>query len=247
MITQPVTISLETYTTILEKEGLGEPHTTLAGAEAWYPEDAARERDVRVLHELRQQGLAVGNRVSEDFYDVLVTMQRPAVEYYTYYRPPDGGRANARTARIGRDAILITLAGTSVRVEPIPREQLGVRLAAALPETPAARVQAINCDGADVLALAEDKPLPSGATASEAKRMKRWLDLQRHTVGQLFAAIRDGQGPATVTKAPLSCWIDTDSGRMLLCPGTNGWYTLRAGDLMSIANHLSDLEQRLRT
>ncbi|SNR36107.1 EspG family protein [Haloechinothrix alba] len=246
MITRPVTISLETYSTLLDKENLGEAHTTLLGGVMWYPPDAARERDVRVLGELREQGLVDGTRVSEAFYDTLVTMQRPTVEYYTYFGEPGTERRSVRSAVLGREAVLVHADNRRIDIEPIPGEQLGVRLVSALPDTPAAQTKSINCDGADLLALADGKSLPSGPSANDAKRMKRWLEEERSNAGQLFVGVRDQQGTRRVNKAPVPCWIDTGSGRLLLTPGANGWYTLRSGDTPTVATQLSELEQRLR-
>ncbi|MBA0127607.1 ESX secretion-associated protein EspG [Haloechinothrix sp. YIM 98757] len=246
MIRQPVTISLETYTTLLDKENLGEPHTTLLGGELWYPPELARERDVRMLHELREQGLTSGNRISEDFYDTLALVQRPAVEYYTFYTAAEGGQWTARTAMTGRDALLITKDGTTIRLEPIPHEQLGVRLAVALPDTPAAQLKSITCSVDELEALQAGKSLPSGPSASDAKRMQRWLDMERQYAGQLYAAIRDGTNRRRATTAPMPCWIDTESGRLLLAPDDSGWCTLTGCDTMAIAEKLSTLEEALR-
>ncbi|MDV6011126.1 ESX secretion-associated protein EspG [Haloechinothrix sp. LS1_15] len=246
MITKPITISLETYTTLLDKENLGEPHPTLVGGELWYPPELARERDVRILHELREQGLTSGNRVSEDFHDTLRLVQRPAVEYYTFAVSPEGDQWTARTAMIGRDALLITKHGADIHLEPIPHEQLGVRLAAALPETPPAQLKSITCSVAELEALQAGKSLPPGPSSSDAKRMQRWLDLERQSAGQLYAAIRDGMNRRHTTTAPMPCWIDTESGRLLLTPDGSGWCTLTGGDTMSIAQKLSALEEKLR-
>lgn len=245
MIRQPVTISVETYTTILDKEGLGEPHPTLVGGSRWYSPDEARLRDVRVLDELREQGLASGTGLSEDFHEALITMQRATVEYYTI-ASIDGGARTIRTARHGRDAVLVSSRDQSIEISPIPVEQMGVRVAATLPETPAARVHSMSCDPADLDAAAGDKALGSDPSSRDAKRMKRFLDQERTSAGQFYAAIRGGDARRRSTRSPVPFWFDTETGRALLSPGTNGWLTLIGADLMTIAGKLTELENALR-
>ncbi|SNR48713.1 EspG family protein [Haloechinothrix alba] len=246
MISRPVTISLETYSTLLDKENLGEAHTTLLGGAMWYPPDAARERDVRVLGELREQGLVDGTRVSEAFYDTLVTMQRPTVEYYTI-ASIDEQTVTIRAAAHGRDTVLVTSRGQDIEIEPIPVEQMGARVAAALPATPAARVHSMSCDPADLTAAQKDQAFGSDASSRDAKRMKRVLEQERTHAGQLYAAVRDGYGGGNVTTTPVPCWFDTvESGRVLLSETTGGWVTLLGADVMTIANKFGELETTLR-
>ncbi|MDV6012560.1 ESX secretion-associated protein EspG [Haloechinothrix sp. LS1_15] len=246
MITRPVTISLETYATLLDKENLGDPHTTLVGGSRWYPPEVRQQRDVRVLRELTDQGLTSGNRASDDFRDTLVTMQRPAVEYYTI-ASIDGTTTTIRAAAHGRDALLITSHGEQIEIAPIPAEQMGARLAAALPTVPAARVHSMSCDPADLDAAEKGEAFGSDASSRDAKRMKRFLDQDRSAAGQLYAAIRDGHGRRYVNRTPVPFWLDTtEAGRALLSPTEGGWITLIGADVMTIANKLSELENSLR-
>lgn len=247
MISDEVSISMETYTTLLEKENLGEPHSTLVAATLWYPPELQHQRDVRVLGELRSQGLIAGNRIRDDFMAVLSVMQRPSVEYYTFYsNVDDKQQRTVRAAAVGRDAILVRYAGEDITITPVPAEQLGIRLAVALPETPAAQVHSMSCDNADLEAILKDKSLPSSKSVSDARRIKRWIDLDRINVGQLFAAVRDSAGMRRATTAPMPCWIDTDAGRILLTPDHNGWVNLVGADTISIANALEQLEKALQ-
>lgn len=247
MIRDEVSISMETYLTVLEKENLGEPHPTLPAAHLWYPPDEEHRRNVRVLNELRQQRLIQGTRVSDAFLATLTVMQRAAVEYYTFIANKEVRQTTVRTAAIGRDAVLVQWAGDEViKIAPIPVEQMGVRLAAALPETPAAQVHSMSCDNADLLALSKDKSLPQSGSLRDAKRMKRWLDKERIHVGQLFAAVRDNANTRRSTQAPMPCWIDTESGRVLFSPDRNGWMNLVGADMLTIAGKLEELEKELR-
>lgn len=247
MIRDEVTISKETYATLLEKENLGEPHSTLVrAATLWYPPELRHQRDVRVLGELRSQGLVHGARVTDDFMDVLAVMQRPAVEYYTFYSNVEDKRQRTiRTAAIGRDAVLVRFAGEDITITPIPAEQLGIRLAVALPEMPAAQVHSMSCDNADLEAILKDKTLPTTKSVSDARRMKRWFEMDRINVGQFFAAVRDSAGMRRATKAPIPGWMDTESGRILVTPDANGWINLVGADTFAIANALEQLEKAL--
>ncbi|MGH3520018.1 MAG: ESX secretion-associated protein EspG [Haloechinothrix sp.] len=246
MIRNQVSISLETYTTLLEKENLGEAHSTLVGGGLFYPAEESHRRDVRVLAELRQQGLVDGARISDDFLETLTVMQRAAVEYYTFFAHAGGEQETVRTAAIGRDAVLVVHRNKTIEISPIPVEQLGVRVAAALPETPAAQVHSMSCDNADLEAIIKDKSLPLNNSVRDAKRMKRWLDKDRINVGQLCAGVRDGLGGRKSTKAPMPCWIDTESGRVLLTPTSSGWVNLVGAGLQTISGALQDLEKELR-
>lgn len=246
MIRHEVSISMETYTTVIQKENLGDPHPTLSGGELWYPPDGERDKDRRVSDELREHGLLVNrDRLADGFLDALAVMQRAAVEYYTF-ASVEGNKATARTAALGRDAVLVVFDGTAIHIEPIPAEQLGVRLAAALPEVPPAHLHSISCDVKDLRAVKGGTSLPSSPSVADAKRMKRFLELERISTGQLFAAIRDGEGGRRATTAPMPCWIDTHEGRALLNPDPGGWLNLAGSGLTEIARVLGDLERRLR-
>lgn len=247
MIARPASISRATYTFLCERENLGDPHVTLGGGELWFPPDRRGEPAQRALSELREQGLTCGNRVSDDFLDALVVSQRAAVEYYTV-ATIQGERATARTAAIGRDALLIVQAGAGpIEFEPIPHEQARVRLAAALPATPAARVHSASCAPEELAAAVKGTKLPAGGSAADAKRITRLL-AQEHTArGTLHAAIRDGVDTRRAHTKPHPQWIDTAAqGRVLLGHDERGWINLAGGDLSTLADHLGTLEQRLR-
>lgn len=245
MIKHEVSISLETYTTVIQRENLGEAHPTLTGGEKWYPDDAAQAKNGRVFEELREQGLLVnGSRLSDDFHDTLTVMQRAAVEYYTY-ASVEGNNATARTAALGRDAVLVVYDGSTIHIERIPAEQLGVRLATALPEVPPAQVHSISCDVNDLMAVKADRQLPSTPSVRDAKRMRRFLEEERISTGQLFAAVRDNYG-RKATKAPVPCWIDTAHGRALFSHGRGGWVSLSGAGINELAGTLTQLEQQLR-
>lgn len=245
MIRDEVSISLETYTIVLKKENLGDPHPTLGGGELWYSEDEMRTRDARVLGELRAQGLVQGTRASDDFLETLAIMQRASVEYYTF-ATIEGRPVRIRTAAQGRDAVLVVRDGDRITVSPIPAEQLAVRLVAALPSVPAAHLHSMSCDLADLQAVLTDKDLPTSSSVSDAKRMKRWMQREQVSSGYLYAAVRTGLGRRTASTPPLPIWFDTEAGRVLLRPASNGWVNLLGADLLTLAATLDELEKDLR-
>lgn len=245
MIRDEVSISVEAYTTVLAKENLGDPHSTVVGGELWYPPEEESRRTIRVLGELRSQGLSDGNRAGDDLVEALTVMQRAAVEYYTVAQI-EGKSVTVRAAALGRDAVLVTVQDGTMTIAPIPVEQLGFRLAAALPTVPAAQMHSMSCAIADLEAVHHDKSVPQSNSVRDAKRMKRFLDLERINQGQLFAAVRDGLGGRKKNTAPVPCWIDTESGRALASPDDRGWLNLAGADLVAIANKLADLEKSLR-
>lgn len=245
MIRDRVSISMDTYKTVLEKENLGEPHTTLVGGEMWYPPDEQRAREIRALNELAAQSLLSRNRASDDLVETMVIMQRAAVEYYTFANL-EGRSVTVRTAAMGRDAVLILSDRKSIKLEPIPVEQLGVRLVAALPETPAARVHSMSCDNEDLRAVFKDKSLPTSNSARDAKRMKRLLEAERINTGQMYVAVRDGAGGRVSTRPPAPTWFDTEEGRILLSFDSSGWANLSGADLMTMSGKLEDMEKDLR-
>ncbi|MGH3950472.1 MAG: ESX secretion-associated protein EspG, partial [Pseudonocardiaceae bacterium] len=123
---------------------------------------------------------------------------------------------------------------------------LAIRLATAMPEVPAAHTHSMTCSAADLKAIQAGKTLALTNSVKDAKRITRWLEMERSNVGQLFAAVRDGAGSRRATAAPVPSWIDTESGRILLSPASNGWYTLAGADSLTIAGRLEQLEKELR-
>lgn len=245
MIGQVVSISLETYEFLIDKENLGEAHPALIGGKLWYPPDLRHNREERVLDELREQGLTYRNRVSDDFVDVLTVMQRPAVEYYTLASDAEG-RINHRTASLGNDALLISNRfGGRIAIEPIPYDQLRVRLAAALPATPAARVHSAACSLEDLQAVYDGKAVPSSNSGRDAKRIHRWLEQEQLASGELHVALRDGVKGVRATDWPVPLWIDTEEGRAVVRRDAD-WVTLAGADLMAISELLSTMEEALR-
>lgn len=245
MISETVTINAETYAVVLEKENLGEPHPTIVGGEYWYPKGARHERDVRVLAQLREQGLTSNNRVSDDFMDVLAAMQKPAIEYYTLARFAEEDNATYRAAAVGRDAVLITCVGMEITIEPIPFDQMRMRLAAALPTVPAARMHSATCPVSELQALHGGKKPDSSTSLRDAKRIMEWLELPEQARGPLHVAARGMQQERRASPKPHPLWLDTEHGRILSSHDGNGWMSVSGAGISDIADALGKLEQQL--
>lgn len=246
MISRPVSIALETYTHLIKKENLGDAHSTLVGGDRWYPPDVRANLDELVFEELRSQGLTRGNNISDEFMDVLAVMQRAAVEYFTF-ATIDGTPHTYRTASIGRDALLVSHTfGGSVEIEEIPHDQMRVRLAAALPTTPAARVHSATCTVEDLKAIHDNETPAMTNSVRDAKRIQQWLEQEQLATGELHVALRDGLGGGQrITQPPVPLWVDTEQGRALLSQDRNGWLNFGGADLFAIAELLSTMEQQL--
>ncbi|GAA5105368.1 ESX secretion-associated protein EspG [Haloechinothrix salitolerans] len=246
MIKHAVSISVEAYTRAIQWLNLGEPHPTLIGGALWYPPNDAAVRDRQILAEFAEQGLTTGNAVSDDFAETLVVMQRAAREYYTLAKV-EGNHVTVRAAVIGRDAVLVIAGGGMVDLEPIPYDQLGIRVASALPETPAARIRSMSCDRTILEAIEKGERPPPGPSVTDARHMQRWLHLERTNVGEMHAAIRhEAHGKRIATKPPLSCWIDNETGRGLLVHADGGWLNLGPAGPNELAKRFAQLEDALR-
>ncbi|MPY80148.1 MAG: hypothetical protein GEV04_17140 [Actinophytocola sp.] len=246
VIRHAVSISVEAYTRAIQWLNLGEPHATLIGGEMWYPQNDAAARDRTIFAQLAEQGLTSGNAVSDDFEETLVIMQRAAREYYTIAKV-EGTQVTVRSAAVGRDAVLVIAGGGVVDIEPIPYDELGIRVASALPDTPAARIRSMSCDRAILEAIEKGQRPPPGPSVTDARHMQRWLHLERFNVGEMHAAIRhEAHGRRIATKPPLTCWIDNESGRGLLTHADGGWLNLGPAGPGELAKRFAQLEDALR-
>jgi hypothetical protein len=247
VISRPVSISLETYTFLIKKENLGEVHSTLIGGDRWYPPDVRADRDRRVLDELRSQGLTSGNHLSDEFMDMLTVIQRAAVEYFTF-ATVEGSPKTYRTASIGRDAVLVSHSfGGEIELESIPHDQMRVRLAAALPTTPAARVHSATCSLDDLKAIYDNQTPAMTNSVRDAKRIVKLLEEEQLASGELHVALRDGvSGGQRISEPPVPLWIDTEQGRLLLSHDRSGWVNVTGADLYAISELLATMEEQLR-
>lgn len=245
MLQGKVSFSLETYENVLARHPeLGDAHLTLLGGEMWYSDAEQATVDARSMEELRRLGFTSGDRVSADLYDVMVVLQRPGIEYYTF-ASINGRSITARTAALGRDAVLAVSDGEMLSLYPVKVEQLAQALVWSLPETPPANVLSMSCAEADYQAIARGEMLPPGGSAHDAKRVKPWLLAERINVGQLYCAVRDGSGGRRRNERP-PFWIDTESGRILVAVDAGGWITVQGAHAGHLATKLHQLEAECR-
>ncbi|GAB3486678.1 ESX secretion-associated protein EspG [Amycolatopsis cihanbeyliensis] len=238
-----VELGLTTYKTLLAEHDLGEAHLTLAGGEQWHPSQEREQLRTRAWTELDELGLLRGGRVREGFLDTLHLLQRPGTEYYTWTRI-DGQPVTVRTAFTGRDAVLAIANRHTLYLFPSDAKSAAVDLAVQLPEVEPAYVHSLNCAEADYKALLAGEPLPAGSSATDAKRIRPWLEAPRVNEGQLFAAVRGGSEQRIADTHPPT-WIDTEWGRFLVGM-RGGWITLTGAGHQEIAAKLTDMEAELR-
>lgn len=244
-----VSISVETYTWCVRQFNLGDIHPTLVGGDLWWPDELKATRDERARAELRQQGLMEhgSSRLTNLGEDILAVMQRAALEYTTYANV-EGVQITVRSAAIGSDAALIVGAQGAIEIEGIPSDQLAIRVATALPDTPAARIHSTTCEEATIQALMDGRQLPPSNRVADAKRLHRWLLMERINVGELGACIRrSAYDPVPLkTTKPVPIWIDTAEGRGLVHADGNGWVSLKGASVTDLAQMFGTLEASLR-
>lgn len=239
MIRQEVTISRDSYYTLLRRHNLGDAHPTLGGGERWRPPDAWPAADRAADDDLRAARVT-----ATDFLEALDVMQQPALEYYTY-ATIDQQEKTVRVAVSGPDAVLVTSDKRQLAVRPIPTERLAEQLVDALPETPAATTQSMSCSEKDLAAVLKNEYIATSDSVRDAKRAKRWLEKPRVNGGMFYAATRSN-GTRTKTGVPVPTWIDTDEGRILLRTDESGWITVTGGDRSALTQAVTELGDRLR-
>ncbi|MGH3468141.1 MAG: ESX secretion-associated protein EspG, partial [Thermocrispum sp.] len=122
-----------------------------------------------------------------------------------------------------------------------------VRLAAALPTTPAARVHSATCSVQDLKAIYDDELPPTTSSGGDARRIAEWLEQEHLASGELHVALRDGfSGGQRSTEAPVPLWVDTEQGRALLCQDRDGWLNFGGADLFAVAELLATMEEQVR-
>lgn len=246
MLRGPVQISLQTYKAMLARYQLGAPHPTLVGGEQWLPPEERVRLEAVTAEELTDAGLLRGGRLDEGFLDTIQLIQNPPAEYYTF-AGIDGRQVTLRAVRGRGEAVIVAAHSDMLYLRPSHPDTVALDLAAQLPDIPpAAGVHSMSCSQADYEAVEKGKSMPTSPSVADAKRMLSLMRLPRRNAGQLYAAIRDGNGRRVRTTTP-PLWIDTDTGRFLAVSDTNGWFSLSAATSHDIAGLWTRLEQQLHT
>lgn len=243
-----VAFSLQTYNWALEKLNLGEPHPTLVGGLRWYPDDERLEYVNRSKSELREAGLLEQStdRFTNLGEDVFHVMQNAEVEYYTY-ATINKTAVCVRGAALGTDALLIISGNNRIEVEGIDADQVASRVAAALPDTPPARIHSLTTDFALLEKLSNGDRIAGGNANADAKRMLQFLALDQRAMGDLHVRIRPSHGAKPIKYPPrLPLWVDTDEGRGLF-DVKDGWASLRPAGARELADKFAEMERTLQT
>lgn len=244
-----LSLTVEAYTWCVRRFNLGDVHPTLVGGDMWYPDRERAALNERVRSQLRELGLMEYGReelshLGEDVFDV---MQRAEVEYTTY-ASVRGTSVNVRAASIGSDAVLVISANGEIDIQGIEPDELGIRVARALPDTPPAYIHSTTCEESVLNALAAGKQLPPTNRIVDARRLHHFLTLKRINMGQLAVRVRRSiYDPLPLkTGAPVPVWIDTPEGRGLVHVDDAGWVNLKGAGDQDIAEHFRVMEDNLR-
>ena len=235
MLYQRVTLSLETLTTVWQRENLGDMHNVLVDTPVWRDDDASREALHGATGELAQQGLLAGRDLHPDLRDTLNLVARPSIEYYGWiaYTDPEHGPVNigVLVAATGTDAVLVVRDRQAVHLEPARSEGMAETLLRHLPARPAARGRSVNLPAAEVRRLVADRmqaapggsaPLPASAfdifprasMAEDARELITAMDEPRSGGGELYVAARARSGERRRCENPV-IYVDTQRGRWM--------------------------------
>lgn len=236
-------MGMQTYMVLLEDNNLGEPPTTLGGADRWYSDEETAQRRNTAYNELNKLGLFRQGRVDDEFLETVHVMQRPGVEHYTFATINERS-FSVRIAATGRDAVLIVCSGERIDLYPSQPEQLPEQLFRALPECAPAHVHSMSCDPTDYQAALAGKPVSGGSSGRDAKQILRWIQLPRERGGQLFTASRKSTGGRNRSGEPPR-WFDTEQGRILVYLDSTGYMNVVPGTLDKFASQLYTLEAGL--
>lgn len=242
--TAKVTLSVETLHRLLGELRLGEAHPLFTGGERYYSPRFAQETDAAFRRALAAAGLSGPRGIDPEFTDLLAAMQRAQVEYYGWLHDADGPYS-VLTAVAGRTGVLAERVGDAVAVERIDAARALDAFLFRLPNTPAARGEALSVRLADLRAGGGDL-LRRAATARppEARRLDALLRAERRGGGKLYTARRDPRGRRTRAGGWVDV-IDLVDGRWALYKAAGRgepYVTAIPGSPRLIAKRLSQLQ-----
>lgn len=234
MLYQQVTLSLETLTTVWQRENLGELHNVLVDVPVWRDEEAERQALADATGELDRRGLLAGRDLHPDLRETLRVAARPGMECYGWIAYADGERdvnIAVLVAAVGQDAALVVRDGDQVHLGPARSDGMAETLVGHLPAVPAARGRSVNLPEAEVRQLVADRmhaapgamrPLPAEAfdifprasMAEDARDLLTALDQPRTGGGELYVAARTRGGERRRCENPL-IYVDTQHGRWM--------------------------------
>jgi hypothetical protein len=231
---QQVTLSLETLTTVWQRENLGELHNVLVDVPVWRDEEDQQAALAAATSELAQRGLLAGRDLHPDLRTTLQLIARPNIEYFGWIAYTDAERSvniGVLVAAVGQDAALVVREGDSVHLGPARADGMAETLVGHLPTVPAARGRSVNLPEAEVRQLVADrmhaapgsmKPLPAEAfnifprasMAEDARDLMTAMDQPRTGGGELYVAARTRSGERRRCENPM-IYVDTQQGRWM--------------------------------
>ena len=242
MLYNPITLALDTISTVWRRENLGEPHNIFVDTQYWLDEEGERQALQRAGDDMAMHGVLMGRDLAPDFRDTLQILARPNVEYFGWItvRPTDErGESNLAVlaASVGQDGVLAVRDGDQVSIGPCSADGLAEALVDKMPNVPAGRGRAVNLPEREMRQLrakrgngapGEAPGLPVDAfnvfarqsMAEDARDLFTVLELPRSGGGELYAAARARSGERRRGPHPL-VYMDTEQGR---------WITQLSGD-----------------
>ena len=242
MLYNPITLALDTITTVWRRENLGEPHNIFVDTQFWLDEEGERQALQRAGDDMAMHGVLMGRDLSPDFRAALEILARPSVEYFGWIgmrSTQERGESNIAVlaASVGQDGVLAIRDGDQATIGPCSADGLAEALVDKLPNVPAGRGRAVNLperrcassrarrgNGApgEVPELPPEafNVFPRQSMAEDARDLFTVLELPRSGGGELYAAARSRGGERRRCPHPL-VYMDTEQGR---------WITQLSGD-----------------
>ncbi|HEY4023005.1 MAG TPA: ESX secretion-associated protein EspG [Pseudonocardiaceae bacterium] len=238
----PITLALDTITTVWRRENLGEPHNIFVDTQFWLDEEGERQALQRAGDDMAMHGVLMGRDLSPDFREALEILARPNVEYFGWIgvrSTEERGESNIAVlaASVGQDGVLAIRDGDQATIGPCSADGLAETLVDKLPNVAAGRGRAVNLPEREMRQLRARRGngapgevpglppeafnvFPRQSMAEDARDLFTVLELPRSGGGELYAAARSRGGERRRCPHPL-VYMDTDQGR---------WITQLSGD-----------------
>ena len=270
MLYNPVTLALDTITTVWRRENLGEPHNVFVGTQYWLDEEGERQALQRAGDDMAMHGLLMGRDLSPDFRETLAILARPNVEYFGWIgtlpsNESDGTNIAVLAASAGDGGVLAVRDGDQVTIGPCSRDGLAEALVDKMPNVPAGRGRSVNLPEREMRQLraqrgngapGEVPALPAGAfnifprasMAEDARDLFTVLELPRSGGGELYAAARARSGERRRCPHPL-VYLDSEQGRWMQQlsgdqPGER-WMVAAPASRSLLINKLHEMRERI--
>jgi hypothetical protein len=222
-----VPLSLDTLLHLVRGQG-ADPHPVLVNTPVWRDPDASSAEDRRAVDELRRAGLHDGRRLDPDFADVVDALVRPRRELYGWLTSVEDGAVRRRgllavsAHQVG--VVLVRLDTDHTVMAVVPPSRVAAAFAGELPDVPAAPGREIVTSYRAYSATLNDGDGFDGFGAADDPATREMADLLRGPrlgSGELYAAVRDGNGTRRRIERPV-VYLDTTEGRRVAERRTSG-------------------------